>query len=235
MHKYIRLLILLVGVLLVGCEKQTSPDGFGVTEELSSVAPIEDRNEWDENLYFSCAAGDGIAAFSLTSLIYQQPLIEKNVVFDYVVYEDESKLASALEDGSKSVVILDLQDSIGILQKNEDYSVVGLGRFVDSDDQTTKMAAILMTQSMLEVYPTVATGFMSQYTQGINWLMMDLKRAEAYAKQLEISTFKGEYTLYSADNGTDSLIDVINGVMLDDADKALLIESIMSLDEGGKP
>lgn len=235
MHKYIRLLILLFGLLLMGCEKQTSPDGFGVTEELSSVAPIENRNEWDENLYFSCAAGDGIAAFSLTSLIYQQPLIEKNVVFDYVVYEDESKLASALEDGSKSVVILDLQDSIGILQKNEDYSVVGLGRFVDSDDQTTKMAAILMTQSMLEVYPTVATGFMSQYTQGINWLMMDLKRAEAYAKQLEIPTFKGEYTLYSADNGTDSLIDVINGVMLDDADKALLIESIMSLDEGGKP
>lgn len=235
MHKYISILILLVGVLLVGCEKQTSPDTFGVTEELSSVAPIEDRSEWDENLYFSCAAGDGIAAFSLTSLIYQQPLIERNIVFDYVVYEDDSKLASALEEGSKSVVILDLQDSVDILRKNVDYSLVGLGRFIDSDEQATKMVAILMTQSMLEVYPTVATGFMSQYTQGIKWLMMDLKRAEAYAKQLEIQTFSGEYTLYSAEKGIESLKDVINSVMMDDADKALLIERIMSLDEGGKP
>jgi len=235
MHKYRNILILLFGLLLIGCEKQTSPDTFGVTEELSSIASVEDRSEWDENLYFSCAAGDGIAAFSLTSLIYQQPMIEKNIVFDYVVYEDESKLASALEDGSKSVVILDLLDSIDILRNNADYSVVGLGRFIDSNDQATEMAAILMTQSVLEVYPTVATGFMSQYSQGIKWLMTDLKRAEAYAKQLEIKTFIGEYTLYTTENGADSLMDVINGVVMDDADKAILIERIISLEEGSKP
>lgn len=235
MHRIIGVIIIILGMLLMGCEKQTSPDTLGVTEELSTFVTEANRSTWDENLYFSCVASDGIAAFSLTWLIYQQPLIEKNVVFDYVVYEDESKLVYALEDERKSVVILEMMDAIEVLRENEDYALVGLGRYIDADDQTSKITAVLMNQSVLEVYPTVAMGFMTQYDEGVQWLMMDAKRAEAYAKQLEIQADNGTYTLFTTVEGTDALLEFINTLEMDDNDREVTIERIMPLNEGGKP
>lgn len=111
-------------LILSGCsqpiENQEESSSTPVTSE--SISSTLNR---EQSLYFNCIAFEGLPSYSLTKILYEQPQIKENIVFEYTIYTDWNLIYNAVEKSEPSLAIVPFKMAIDMLLETDDYQMVG--------------------------------------------------------------------------------------------------------------
>ncbi|HSN66431.1 MAG TPA: hypothetical protein VLS94_07305 [Fusibacter sp.] len=123
LHFFLLLLITII-LILSGCsqpiENQEESSSTPVTSE--SISSTLNR---EQSLYFNCIAFEGLPSYSLTKILYEQPQIKENIVFEYTIYTDWNLIYNAVEKSEPSLAIVPFKMAIDMLLETDDYQMVG--------------------------------------------------------------------------------------------------------------
>lgn len=267
-------------MILAGCSNKKLTNQSEMTTEIEpSTAPsVLDR---DQSVYFNCITTDGLSAYSLTQVLYEQPEIKKSIIFEYSIYNNYELIKSAFVSDKVNIAILPFKLATDLLLefdnykllgvvKGENHILVGISSYVElygkeivifdpsgfdgafmttieriqyetnllginyGEDYTVKIVktieemnslkesqvglidfhtlnlemfkvfkdsnlfveidesedfqiAVLMKDSIIDIYPDVATSFIEVYYRSCLWLSAYPERAKAYATQLNLT------------------------------------------------
>ncbi len=116
--------LLVIILVATGCSQPLETQ-----DETSStpVAPesISSTLNREQSLYFNCIAFEGLPSYSLTKILYEQPKIKENIVFEYTIYTDWNLIFNAIEKSEASLAIVPFKMAIEMLLETDDYQMVG--------------------------------------------------------------------------------------------------------------
>ena len=118
------MLIIILAFVLTSCKASNTESE--VTSNEDEVASDELINDNTENLSVTCAASEGLASYSLTKLLYEQPDLLEGVVLDYTLFNDLPKLKEALSLSEPSIAVLPFTLAVEALNQTEDYRLLGV-------------------------------------------------------------------------------------------------------------
>lgn len=112
-------------IALTGCSKPTQ------NQAENPVAPVGSEGLSgalirEQSLYFNCIAFEGLPSYSLTKILYEQPQIKENIVFEYTIYNDWNLIFNAIENGEASIATVPFKMAVDMLLKTDDYQMVGV-------------------------------------------------------------------------------------------------------------
>ncbi|GAB6107590.1 substrate-binding domain-containing protein [Fusibacter bizertensis] len=117
-------LIVILVLVLTSCNS-TEKDGEVILNE-DEITTDALYNDNDEILSITCAASEGLASYSLTKLLYEQPDLLEHVVLDYTLFNDLPKLKEALASSEPSIAVLPFTLAVEVLNQTEDYRLLGV-------------------------------------------------------------------------------------------------------------
>ena len=126
-HKNLVRFIMLIFTLLMllsGCELKKNNIEGQIIESQPTNESLQKYNE--DVVSITCASSEGLASYSLTKLLYEQPMLLEDVVIDYTLYNDLPKLKEALSSSEPSIAVLPFTLAIEVLSKSEDYRLLGV-------------------------------------------------------------------------------------------------------------
>ena len=100
------------------------------TQEENSSTPVASESisstlNKEQSLYFNCIAFEGLPSYSLTKILYEQPQIKENIVFEYTIYTDWHLIFNAIEKSEPSLAIVPFKMAVEMLLETDDYQMVG--------------------------------------------------------------------------------------------------------------
>jgi len=118
------LLLVTIALIVTGCgqtieAKEGNPKTLPTTENLLGTLVRE------PSLYFNCIAFEGLPSYSLTKILYEQPQIKENIVFEYTIYNDWNLIFNAIEKGDASIAIVPFKMAVDMLLETDTYQMVG--------------------------------------------------------------------------------------------------------------
>ncbi len=120
------IIVFLLAVILVitGCDQSidTQDDNQQKVSEPESLSGTLVR---EQSLYFNCIAFEGLPSYSLTKILYEQPLIKANIIFEYTIFNDWNLMFKAIEDDEASIAIVPFKMAVEMLLKSDTYQMVG--------------------------------------------------------------------------------------------------------------
>ena len=128
MKKSILLLAILILVLnaLVGCTKSSNS---GMTEQTTEIpTEVSDASARQQMLFFSIYALEGLSSFALTQMIYEQPVIKKEVQVEYTIYQDSTLLSEGILNDEASMALVPVKMAVDILKQSDKYKLIGVVR-----------------------------------------------------------------------------------------------------------
>lgn len=179
--KWIMSILLCISVMLTGCAPDETPT-VATNEEVVKSGPSNVVSK-EQSLYFNLLATDGLAAYSLVKLLYEQPEIEEGVKLEYILYSQEYLTKSDIDKNKDNFVVLPFELAIQTMIRIENYKLVGV---VKVDGKSEYELALLVTGDVYELHPELVEGFVRQYLQSCTWITRNSERAAAYAEYLEI-------------------------------------------------
>lgn len=168
-------------LMLSGCTSNlevTNPPKEEVVKSGSSGALSR-----EQSLTFNCIATDGLAAYSLMQLIYEQPEIMDSVKIEYTLYSEEYLTMPDVDKKKDSFAILPIELAVETMLRHDAYKLVGV---IKTDGASDYKLGVLITSDILELHPEFAVGFVNQYLESCTWVTSNPDRALAYAIQLNI-------------------------------------------------
>ncbi len=118
------LLILIFTFILSGCQQTNKENEVKVVEDENTSEAVLINT--DDVVSITCAASEGLASYSLTKLLYEQPELAKGVVLDYTLFNDLPRLKDALSTSEPSIAVLPFTLAVEVLTKSEDYRLLGV-------------------------------------------------------------------------------------------------------------
>lgn len=120
------LIVLLVVVILVmtGCS-QTLDTPESNQQTVSQPDNLSSPVIREQSLYFNCIAFEGLPSYSLTKILYEQPQIKENIVFEYTIYNDWNLIFDAIEKGEPSLAIVPFKMAVEMLLETDAYQMLG--------------------------------------------------------------------------------------------------------------
>ena len=96
------------------------------TQEENSSTPVASESisstlNKEQSLYFNCIAFEGLPSYSLTKILYEQPQIKENIVFEYTIYTDWHLIFNAIEKSEPSLAIVPFKMAVEMLLETDDY------------------------------------------------------------------------------------------------------------------
>lgn len=264
-------------ILITGCYKSNQPEESNLSTEIESET-ITNALDRDQSVYFNCIATEGISTYSMTKVLYEQPEIKSNVIFEYTIYNDKEQIYEALDRDKINLGVFPFKLAADILNEYEHYKMVGVvkaenhillgisdlmdiqgkeiivfdpsgfdgqymttlsrlnyeltkmkiddytiklvhtleeikdidenqvilveakaidlsmyesfktsGNYFELDETSDYQLALLVEDSIIEIYPEIVSEFVDVYYQSCLWLSAYPDRAEAYASQLNIT------------------------------------------------
>lgn len=119
-------LIILLANTQVGCMKASNS---GMTE-LTTEIPTEesDASTRQQMLFFSIYALEGLSSFALTQMIYEQPVIKKEVQVEYTLFQDSTLLSEGILNDEASMALVPFKMAVDILKQSDKYKLIGVVR-----------------------------------------------------------------------------------------------------------
>lgn len=128
MKKSILLLTIMILVIniLAGCTKSSNS---GVAQQTTEIATEEsDASTRQQMLFFSIYALEGLSSFALTQMIYEQPVIKKEVQVEYTLYQDSTLLTEGVLNDEASMALVPFKMAVDILKQSDKYKLIGVVR-----------------------------------------------------------------------------------------------------------
>lgn len=179
--KRLGMFILFTTILFSGCQSNIDL-GEPLNEDVVKSGPNSMVSR-EQSLYFNCLATDGLAAYSLMQLIYDQPEITENVMIEYTLYSEAYLTKTDIDKKKDNFAVLPFELAIETLLRHDTYKLVGV---VKTNGESEYKLALLITNDIIELHPEFAEKFVSMYLESCNWVTANPERALAYATQLNI-------------------------------------------------
>ena len=138
----------------------------------------------EQSLYFNCLATDGIAAYSLLQLLYEQPKIMESVMVDYTLYSEDYLTKTDIDKKKDNFAILPFELAIDTLLRHDTYKLVGV---VKNNGEPEYRLGLIITNDIIELHPEFVETFVKRYLESCTWVTQNPERALAYAVQLNIA------------------------------------------------
>lgn len=177
--KWLVAFLLCVSLLLSGCTSKNTPITT-TKEEVIKSGPSNIVSK-EQSLYFNLLATDGLAAYSLVKLLYEQPDIEDGVKIEYILFTQEYLTKTDIDKRKDTFAVLPFEMAIQTMIRIENYKLVGV---VKQDGESTYKLALLVTGDVFELHPELVESFVRHYLQSCSWLTRNPERALAYAEYL---------------------------------------------------
>ena len=120
------MIILLIMTPLAGCMKVNTSGNPEQTTEMPTEE--SDASTRQQMLFFSIYALDGLASFALTQMIYEQPVIKKEVQVEYTLFQDSPLLSEGILNDEASMALIPFKMAIDILKQSNKYKLIGVVR-----------------------------------------------------------------------------------------------------------
>lgn len=184
MRRYgICLLLMLTVFTMTGCAfDQKEP--AEVTTTLTQNESTESVIDREHRIIFNCYATDGLAAYALTKMIYEQPMLNENANLEYTVFSDLERFDTVTSKAEHSILVLPSYEAIQLLQSQKHYYIVGLVQ-VEGEELALM---VLISEDVLEDTPEIAKAFEAEFAKACEWNTYQKERALAYAEQLRINS-----------------------------------------------
>lgn len=116
--------LLVIILVATGCSQpiESQDETSSTPVETESISSTLNR---EQSLYFNCIAFEGLPSYSLTKILYEQPQIKENIVFEYAIYTDWNLIFDAIEKSEASLAIVPFKMAIDMLLETDDYQMVG--------------------------------------------------------------------------------------------------------------
>jgi len=121
-------LLFCMGIILVACTPKTEIIGTENTDDSTLQATDTIEGEEIQNVYITCAAAEGLSAYSLTKILYEQPTLTEGITLDYKLYNDVASLKEALSNKEPSIAVLPFTLAIDTLVEQDDYKLLGVAK-----------------------------------------------------------------------------------------------------------
>lgn len=177
--KWLVSILLYISLMLSGCTSNDAP--IETTKEDVVKAGLSNIVSKEQSLYFNLLATDGLAAYSLVKLLYEQPEIEDGVKLEYILFTQEYLTKTDIDKRKDNFAVLPFELAIQTMIRIENYKLVGV---VKPDGDTAYKLALLVTGDVFELHPELVESFVRQYLQSCSWLTRNPERALAYAESL---------------------------------------------------
>lgn len=120
-----RIVIVLLALLLVGCEtyyKSTEP--VGTPQKID--AKIEFVEDESASIFVNVAIEDQSLAYGAIKLIFEQPQLHEGYFLDYKSYQTTSVLTRHLVDGNAEIALVSLSTALNVNSLGGRYKLVGI-------------------------------------------------------------------------------------------------------------
>ncbi len=207
LNKIIFFFLICMAISLVAC----SPDSEIVSTQNTDDYTLRISNsifgEETQNVYITCAAAEGLSAYSLTKILYEQPILEEGITLDYKLYNDVESLKEALENKEPSIAVLPFTLAIETLITQDDYKLLGVAK--GNNHLLLGIQSLYDVQGKsIKVYDP--SGYQGVYSSSIKRLTHDLA--------LKGLILDRDYTL--------SYIDTMENMVQTSANDLLMIEEV---------
>lgn len=118
------LFLLTIILIATGCSQPLETEEEGSSTPVASESISSTLNR-EQSLYFNCIAFEGLPSYSLTKILYEQPQIKENIVFEYTIYTDWHLIFNAIEKSEPSLAIVPFKMAVEMLLETDDYQMVG--------------------------------------------------------------------------------------------------------------
>ena len=222
----IYLLLIFMVFFTTGCtSNQDLPDEE--TTVFSEIETTETAIDREQRIIFSCYATDGLSAYTLTKLIYEQPALNENANLEYTVFSDLKRFNHVISETEQAMVILPFEEALQILQSYKHFSLVGIVQV----DEVELSLVVLITEDILENHPEVAKAFIETFSKACEWNSQQRERALAYAEQLNISKginekFPEKIVYSSAYDGISVIEETLQSELYENMDINRILESV---------
>jgi hypothetical protein len=116
--------LILIALIATGCSQPIDDQEEHSNTPIASERLSSTLNR-EQSLYFNCIAFEGLPSYSLTKILYEQPQIKENIVFEYTIYNDWSLIFNAIEKSEPSIAIVPFKMAVEMLIKTDAYHLVG--------------------------------------------------------------------------------------------------------------
>ncbi len=122
---FLAVLIVTSITIITGCSK---PNQTQLENPITTIGSegITGTLIREQSLYFNCIAFEGLPSYSLTKILYEQPQIKENIVFEYTIYNDWNLIFKAIESSEASIATVPFKMAVEMLLKTDDYQMVGV-------------------------------------------------------------------------------------------------------------
>lgn len=111
-------------LIATGCSQPIETEEERSSTQVASESISSTVNR-EQSLYFNCIAFEGLASYSLTKILYEQPQIKENIVFEYTIYTDWHLIFNAIEKSEPSLAIVPFKMAVEMLLETDEYQMVG--------------------------------------------------------------------------------------------------------------
>ena len=171
------ILYLVMGtILLTGCLKSKQITEINLSTEIESET-ITNALDRDQSVYFNCISTEGISAYSMTKVLYEQPEIKNNVIFEYSIYNDRDLIYEALENDKINIGIFPFKLAADILNDYDHYRMVGV---VKAENHVLLGVSNLLDLKGKEIIVFDPSGFDGQFMTTLNRLNYELGKINVY-------------------------------------------------------
>ena|GEM_PF-4100677 len=117
-------LLLISALFVTGCAKKSGEQENGPNPVTETDRLVETLVR-EQSLYLNCIALEGLASYSLTKILYEQPSIKENIVFEYTIFNDWNLIFKAIENNEASLAIVPFKMAIEMLLNTDTYQLAG--------------------------------------------------------------------------------------------------------------
>lgn len=220
------LLLVLMVFTMTGCtfDQKESDEVTTTFDQIESTESVIDR---EQRVIFNCYATDGLAAYALTKMIYEQPILNENANLEYTIFSDLERFDHVASKAERAILVLPSYEAVQLLQTQDQYNIVGI---VQVDGEALALM-LLITKDILEDTPEIAKAFEGEIATACEWNTHQKQRALAYAEQLKIHSDLNDRTpekmLYeTAYDGISMIEELLQSELYEDVDVDRVLESI---------
>lgn len=122
--KRIALFLIVTFIVLTGCNTSNNLKDEDLSTDSTTVESDESTRQ--QMLFFSIYALDGLSSFALTQMIYEQPIIKKEVQIEYSIYQESQLMTEKILNDEASMALVPFNIGIDILKQSDKYKLIGV-------------------------------------------------------------------------------------------------------------